>query len=61
MKPIVDILNKERPASGAKTYRIHHDNSRPHVHKSIDNFLKEHGMSKIRHPPYSPALAPCDF
>ena len=61
MKPIVDTLNKERPASGAKTYKIHHDNARPHVHKSVDNFLKEHGINKIENLPYSPDLAQSDF
>ena len=48
MKSIVGTLNKERPA-------------RPYVHKSFDNFLKEHGISKIAHPPYSPYLTPSDF
>ena len=61
LKPIVSTLNLERPRSGAKSYKIHHDNARPHVHKSVNNFLTEHGIKTIRHPPYSPDLAPCDF
>ena len=32
-----------------KTYKIHHDNARPYVHKSVNNFLKEHCISKIHH------------
>lgn len=61
LKPIVSTLNLERPRSGAKSYKIHDDNARPHVHKSVNNFLTEHGIKTIRHPPYSPDLAPCDF
>ena len=41
--------------------KILHDNARPHVHKNVDNFLRENGIIKIQHPPYSPDLAPCDF
>ena len=33
LKPIVKVLKKERPFTGAKNIKSHHDNARPHVHK----------------------------
>ena len=56
LKPIVKTLENERPSVGAKSIRIHHDNARPHVHETVNNFLMEQGIKKIRHPPYSPVL-----
>ena len=41
--------------------KILHGNAWPHVHKNVDNFLKENSIIKIQNPPYSPDLAPCDF
>ena len=44
-----------------KKWKILHDNARPHVTKEVISFLSEQGISIIKHPPYSPDLAPCDF
>ena len=41
--------------------KIIHDNARPHVDKSVISYLEQEGLRIIRHPPYSPDLAPCDF
>lgn len=38
-----------------------HDNARPHVTKTVKNCLEQAGITIIRHPPYSPDLAPSDF
>ncbi len=41
--------------------KIHHDNARPHVAKTVISYLDGAGLKRIRHPPYSPDLTPCDF
>ena len=41
--------------------KFHHDNARPHVAKSVKSYLEQQELTVIRHPPYSPDLAPCDF
>ena len=61
LKPVVKALEIGRPKSGTKNLKILHDNARPHVHKNVNNFLTDHGIITIQHPPYSPDLAPCDF
>ena len=61
LKPVVTALESDRPKCGTKNLKILHDNARPHVHENVNNFLTEHGIGIIRHPPYSPDLAPCDF
>ena len=61
MKPVVKALENDRPKCGARNLKILHDSARPHVHENINNFLTEHGIVKIKHPLYSPDLAPCDF
>ena len=61
LKPVVKALEIDRPKCGTRNLKILHDNARPHVHQNVNNFLTEHGISTIQHPPYSPDLAPCDF
>ena len=38
-----------------------HDNAKCHANEKVYNFLEKHGVKLIKHPPYSPDLAPCDF
>ena len=38
-----------------------HDNSPPHKHRDVIDYLTEEGIEIIPHPPYSPDLSPCDF
>ena len=40
---------------------FHYDNARPHVAKTTVAHIEREGVRIIRHPPYSPDLAPCDF
>ena len=61
LKPLVNVINLQRPSSGAKNLKFHHDNARPHVHETVVEFLKEEKFTIMEHPPYSPDLAPCDF
>lgn len=61
LKPALDVIREQRPASGTKRIALLHDNARPHVHRNVHNFLEENGVKLVSHPPYSPDLAPCDF
>ena len=61
LKPIVKVLKNERPITGAKNIKFHHDNARPHIHKNVFEYLEGEKFVMMPHPPYSPDLAPCDF
>jgi len=37
------------------------NNGRPHQTNNIKTFLQEQRVMMVRHPPYSPTLAPADF
>ena len=58
---MVKALELDRPKSGTKNLKILHDNARPHVHKNVNNFLTDHGIITIQHPPYLSDLAHFDF
>jgi [histone H3]-lysine36 N-dimethyltransferase SETMAR len=61
VKPIINRINKDRKKSGTKNLKFHHDNARPHVHSRVISHLKANKFIIMRHPPYSPDLAPSDF
>jgi len=61
LDPVIAAINKERPTSGTKNMKFHHDNAGPHVTAAVKTRLVDAGITIIRHPPYSPDLAPCDF
>jgi hypothetical protein len=37
------------------------DNAPPHKARIVTEFLVEQGIETLRHPPYSPDIAPSDF
>ena len=61
LKPLVNSLKKSRPSCGTLNLKFHHDNARPHVHQMVITFLQEQNLKQMKHPPYSPDLAPSDF
>ena len=61
LKPLVKVLQIDRPKCDITNLKIHHDNARPHVHTNVNNFLTQHGIDTIELPAYSPDMAPCDF
>ena len=54
-------LRKKRPGQSNEDFRLHQDNAPPHTAKSTSLDIDILGFSRVRHPPYSPDLAPCDF
>ena len=61
LKLAVEEINRQRPKSTTKNFKILHDNARPHVHKNVVSYLESQGMIIISHPPYLPDLSPCDY
>jgi len=45
----------------ANTWFLHHDNAPRHTSFAVREFLAQHNITTLPHPPYSPDLAPCDF
>ena len=56
---LVKKINAQRPESGCKGLKFHHDNARPHTHRDVVAFLEVHEFIIMDHPPYSPDPAPC--
>ncbi len=61
IRPLVRVLNEQRPQCGTKNLKFLHDNARPHIHQSVIAYLESQNFTIMDHPPYSPDLAPSDF
>ena len=61
LKPLFDTINQQRPNSGTKNMKFHHDNARPHVYSSVTRLLEREQFIIMDHTPYSPDLAPSDL
>jgi histone-lysine N-methyltransferase SETMAR len=61
LNPVIERMSQLRKKSGSKNLKILHDNARPHVTKTVTEYLKKAGITIIRHPPYSPDLALSNF
>ena len=44
-----------------KSWVFHKDNAPAHFALSVKQFLAKYSIPVLKHPPYSPDLAPCDF
>ena len=61
-KGVQEEIPSERPAllkSGQ--WHFHQDNTPVHNSILVTDYLTMMGIKTVRHPPYSPDLAPCDF
>ena len=58
---LVDFYQKRRPRTGVRGIKLLHDNAPAHKSAMVQEYLKESGLDVLDHPPYSPALSPCDF
>ena len=45
----------------ANTWFLQHDNASSHTSFAVREFLAQHNITMLPHPPYSPDLALCDF
>jgi len=54
-------LQRIRPHLAKNKVLFHHDNAPAHTSALAKAKLVELGYELLRHPPYSPDLAPCDF
>ena len=45
----------------ANAWFLQHDNTPSHTSFAVREFLAQHNITILPHPPYSPDLAPCDF
>ena len=54
-------MRKKRPDLLKKQWFLLQDNARPHIAAVALAALTEIGGTALKHPPYSPDLAPCDF
>lgn len=62
LRRLRDAVRRKRPDMGtANNWHLHHDNAPAHSSQLIHTFLAKHGITTVRHPPYSPDLSPCDF
>lgn len=61
--PEVIASLQETMPSRLQTGRVHlhHDNASSHTAGLTTDFLTKSNIKTVRHPPYSPDLAPCDF
>jgi histone-lysine N-methyltransferase SETMAR len=55
------MLKAYRKIHPQEALRLHHDNAPAHRSKKVLEFIQHNEIQSIRHPPYSPDLAPADF
>ncbi|XP_043258954.1 histone-lysine N-methyltransferase SETMAR-like [Colletes gigas] len=62
LQRVQEKLNEKRPVLvNRKDVILLHDNARPHTARVTQEKILELGWSVLRHPPYSPDLAPTDY
>lgn len=54
-------IRKKRPALLKEGPVILHDNATSHVSAHVTSLMTSYAWERLRHPPYSPDLSPCDF
>ena len=55
------IFRKKRPVMAQQEWFFHWDNAPVHTAAVVQDWIAARGVQMIRHPPYSPDLAPADF
>lgn len=56
-----NAMQEKRPNRQGPDVHFLHDNARPHTARLTKNKIDELEWSVVRHPPYSPDLAPTDY
>jgi len=57
---LLPAVTEKRPEL-VGNFILHQDNAPPHKVRIVTEFLVEQGIETLRHPPYSPDLAPSNF
>ena len=61
LKKLLVRLSRVRRHREKQDVLLLHDNAQPYVsHKTTDQ-IRKFGQTTLKHPPYSPELAPCDY
>ena len=61
IKNLKTALEEKRPHSYPQKNLLLHDNCRVHKANKVQQIINDCGFIELRHPPYSPDLAPSDF
>jgi len=56
-----ESVRRKRPGLWLDKWILHHGNAPAYDALRVCEFLAKNSITKMDHPPYSPALAPCDF
>ena len=57
----VGIVSRSIVLVNLQTFQLHQDNAPAHYFHLIHGCLVKNNTQSVRHPPYSPNMAPCDF
>jgi histone-lysine N-methyltransferase SETMAR len=55
------VFKSKRPIMASQEWFLHWDNAPVHTAATVQEYLAAKGVQMLRHPPYSPDLAPADF
>ncbi len=55
------VFKSKRPIMASQEWFLHWDNVPVHTAAMVQEYLAAKGVKTLRHPPYSPDLAPADF
>jgi hypothetical protein len=58
MKQSHEAVHRKRPELWPSNWILHHDNAPAHKVFSVEQFLTQKSIIEMKHPPYSPDLAP---
>ncbi len=61
IKKALASFKAKRPIMSSKDWFLHQDNALVHTAATVQEYLAAKGVKRLRHPPYSPDLAPADF
>ena len=61
LKRLKLAIKRKRPDRNVGDVILLHDNARPHVARVVSDQIASWGWQVLKHPPYSPDLAPSDY
>jgi transposase len=61
LKRLREAVRRKRAEKWRNGWLLHHDNAPSHTSLLVQQLMAGKNLAAVRHPPYSPDLAPCDF